>query len=134
MEAVEHPVHGRALIRDNKPMREAVLERCLAGMSPRGWYETLNRRVFFWVDGRWMLRLLGARAYRNRPHLVLELDTAGLLRRHAEGVTLSAINSGAAFAMNPAPRGPDTFRRIEDHPPGQGGRRARRGLRCPGRR
>ena len=134
MEAVEHPVHGRALIRDNKPMREAVLERCLAGMSPREWYETLNRRVFFWVDGRWMLRLLGARAYRNRPHLVLELDTAGLLRRHAEDVTLSAINSGAAFAMNPAPRGPDTFRRIEDHPPGQGGRRARRGLRCPGRR
>ena len=39
-----------------------------------------------------------------------------LLRRHAEDVTLSAINSGATCAMNPAPRGPGTFRRIEDYP------------------
>src|SRR3712207_2414875 len=120
MEAVEHPVHGRALIRDNKPMQETVLERCLTGgMTPRRWYETLNRRVFFWVDGRRLLRLLGARAYRDRPHLVLELDSAALLRRHAEDVTLSAINSGATFAMNPAPRGPDTYRRIGDHPRGK---------------
>jgi hypothetical protein len=42
-----------------------------------------------------------------------------LLLRHAEDVTLSAINSGATFAMNPAPRGPDTFRRIGDHPRGK---------------
>jgi hypothetical protein len=116
MEAIEHPDHGRAVIRDNKPMQEAVLERCLTGMGTREWYETLNRRVFFWVDSRRLLRLLGARAYRDRPHLVLELDTAELLRRHAEDVALSAINSGATFAMNPAPRGPDTFRRIGDHP------------------
>jgi hypothetical protein len=114
--AIESPEHGRALIRDNKPMQEKVLERCLTGMIPREWYETLNRRVFFWVDRKRLIKLLGARAYRDRPHLVLELDTAGLLRRYAEDVTLCAINSGATFAMNPAPRGPDTFRRIEDHP------------------
>src|SRR5918998_1689797 len=115
-EAVDHPEHGRALIRDNKPMQESVLERCLTGMSAREWYETLNCRVFFWVDRKRLVKLLGARAYRDRPHLVLELDTAMLLRRHAEDVTLSAINSGATFAMNPAPRGPGTFRRIEDYP------------------
>lgn len=119
IEAIEHPEHGRALIRDNKPMQETVLERCLTGMTPREWYETLNRKVFFWVDRRRLLKLLGAKAYRNRPHLVLELDTAELLRRHAEEVTLSAINSGATFAMNPAPRGPETFRRIGDHPGGR---------------
>ncbi|QIN82639.1 hypothetical protein GBA63_08280 [Rubrobacter tropicus] len=119
MEAIEHPEHGRALIWDNKPMQETVLERCLTGMTPREWYETLNRRVFFWLDRRRLLRLLCARAYRDRPHLVLELDTAELLRRHAEDVTLSAINSGATFAMNPAPRGPHTFRRVEDHPRGK---------------
>lgn len=113
---IEHPEHGLALIRDNKPMRERTLGRCLTGMSPREWYETLNRRVFFWVDRGRLLRLLGARAYRDRPHLVLELDTAGLVRAHAEEVTLSAINSGATFSMNPAPRGPDTFRRVGDHP------------------
>ena len=116
MEAVGHPEHGRALIRDNKPMQETVLERCLTGMTAREWYETLNRRVFFWVDRKRLLKLLGAQAYRDRPYLVLELDTAMLLRRHAGDMTLSAINSGATFAMNPAPRGPGTFRRIEGYP------------------
>lgn len=119
IEVIEHLRHGRAQIRDNKPMQETVLERCLTGMTPREWYETLNRRVFFWVDRGRLIRLLGARAYRERPHLVLELDTAELLRRYSEDVTLSAINSGATFAMNPAPRGPHTFLRIEDHPRGK---------------
>jgi hypothetical protein len=115
---IEHPEHGRVLVRDNKPMQEKVLERCLVSMSPREWYETLNRRVFFWVDRSRLLRLLGARAYRDRPHLVLELETAELVRRHAPRVSLSGINSGATFSMNPAPRGPETFRCIADHPQG----------------
>ena len=114
--AVEHPEHGRALIRDNTPMQERSLQRCLTDMSPREWYETLNRRVFFWVDRKRLRKLLEAKAYRDRPHLVLELDTEELLRPHGDDVTLSAINSGATFAMNPAPRGPDTFRRIEYYP------------------
>jgi hypothetical protein len=113
---LEHPEHGVALVRDNKPMQEKALEKCLYGMTPREWYELLNRRVFFWVERKRLLKLLGARAYRDRPHLVLEVDTAKLLERHADRVTLSPINSGATFAMNPASRGPDTFRRIVDHP------------------
>ncbi|MBA4114897.1 MAG: hypothetical protein H0X71_00310 [Rubrobacter sp.] len=116
---LEHPKHGTALVRDNKPMQEKALERCLVEMTPREWYEHLNRRVFFWVEWKRLLKLLGARAYRDRPHLVLEVDTAELLRRHAEKATLSPINSGATFAMNPAPRGTDTFRRIADHPEGK---------------
>ena len=116
---VEHPEHGVTFIRDNKPMQEKALERCLLGMTPREWYEHLNRRVFFWVERKRLLKLLGARAYRDRPHLVLEVDTAGLLERHAERASLSPINSGATFALGPAPRGPDTFRRIADHPDGK---------------
>ena len=113
---IRHPEHGRALVRDNKPMQEKALGRCLIGMEPTEWYETLNRRVFFWVDRRRLIRLLGARAYRDRPHLVLELDTEQLMRRHWWRVSLSGINSGATFSMNPASRGPGTFRRIADHP------------------
>jgi hypothetical protein len=113
--SIEHLEHGTAVIRDNKPMQEKALRRCLIGMSPREWYEHLNRRVFFWVEQRRLLKLLNARAYRERPHLVLEVDASALLRRHADRVTLSPINSGATFVMNPAPRGPDTFRRIADH-------------------
>lgn len=116
MVRVEHPVHGEAWIRDNKPMLDGVLRRCLTGMEPQEWYRTLNRRVFFWPDRRRLIKLLGARAYRDRPHLVLRVDTAELLRRHADRVTLSPINSGATFTMNPAPRGPDTFRSVEEHP------------------
>lgn len=116
MVRIEHPEHGTATIRDNKPMLESALRRCLGGMEPREWYETLNRRIFFWPDRKRLLKLLGARAYRHRPHLVLEVDTAELLRRHAACVALSSINSGATFTMNPAPRGPDTFRSIAEHP------------------
>jgi hypothetical protein len=116
---VVHPHYGTAFVRDNKPIQEKALERCLLGMTPREWYEHLNRRVFFWVERKRLLKLLGARAYRDRPHLVLEVETAGLLERHAERVTLSPINSGATFALGPAPRGPDTFRRVVDHPDGE---------------
>ena len=116
---IEHPVLGKALVRDNKPMQEKTLEKCLVGMTPREWYETLNRRVFFWVDEGRLKKLLGARAYRDRPHLVLEMSTAELLRRHHDRVLLSPINSGATFTMNPAPRGPDTFKSILDHPEGK---------------
>ena len=116
---LEHTEHGRALVQDNKPMHESVLERCLAGMTPREWYETLNRRVFFWVERKRLVRLLGAKAYRDRPHLVLELETAESLRRHEEKVSVSPINSGATFTMNRTPRGPNTFRRIGDHPRGK---------------
>ena len=109
MAEVERPELGTALVRDNKPMQEGALSRCLIGMTPREWYENLNRRVFFWVNRERLFRLLCARPYRERPHFVLEVETSGLLERHAGRVSLSPINSGATFAMNPAPRGPDTF-------------------------
>jgi hypothetical protein len=96
-------------------MQEKALEKCLSEMTPREWYVHLNRRVFFWVERKRLLKLLGARAYRDSPHLVLEVETPGLLKRHAERVLLSPINSGATFALGPAPRGPETLRRIAEH-------------------
>lgn len=111
-----HPEHGVAWVRDNKPMQEKTLMKCLVGMAPREWYETLNRRVFFWVDEQRLMKLLNAKAYRERPHLVLEIDTAGLLQRHARRVTLSGINSGATFPLGPVQRGSHTFESIADFP------------------
>ena len=99
-------------------------------MTPREWYETLNLRIFLWVDGRRLLKLLGASAYRARPHLVLELDTAGLLLHYENDVTLSASVSGATFVRD-EPRSLRT-RNVPRHrgsPQRQGRRRARRGLR-----
>lgn len=113
---ISHSAHGAARIRDNKPLQDKALEKCLSGMSVPQWYESLNRRVFFWVSWKRLERLLGARAYRDRAHLILELDTASLVAAHARSISLSPINSGATFSMGPAARGPETFRRIEDCP------------------
>lgn len=41
---ITHATHGRAIIRDQKPMSEKALLKCLVGTTPRQWYELLNRR------------------------------------------------------------------------------------------
>ena len=112
---IHHPRHGVAIIRDQAPMRESALERCLEGVSLRAWYELLNRRAFFWVTEARVETLLGARLYRNQEHTVLTIDTASLLARHADRVTLSPINSGNTL-YNPPSRGQHTFRSIADYP------------------
>jgi len=118
--AVEHPKLGKATIRDQGPMHsDAVVARFLDDLTPAEWYRTLNSRVFFWLTEERLERLLGAGAYRSRPHMVLKLDTAALLERHLEQVTLSPINSGAIFPGGRTRRGPQTFSRFEDYPWGQ---------------
>jgi adenylate kinase family enzyme len=112
---ISHVRLGIAVIRDQKPMSDAALRKCLQGMTPREWYETLNRRVFFWLNRGRLLRLLSARAYRNRRHCVLTLDTGRMLERHLERITLSPINSGCTVP-NPQPRGPDTFLPVAYYP------------------
>ena|SRR5208282_3252377 len=71
---ISHPRLGDAVVRDQKPMSDKALRRCLQNMEPREWYETLNRKVFFWLTRERLLTLLSARAYRNREHCVLTLD------------------------------------------------------------
>jgi hypothetical protein len=122
---ISHPVHGTALIRDQKPMTDSGLQRALRdGLSPREWYQIINRKVFFWVNASRLDTLLRAQAYRGTPHLVLTVDTAALLGRHLDRVTLSPMNSGATRPM-PHPRGRDTFLGLDEYPFMD---RARRGL------
>lgn len=94
---IEHQKHGRAVIRDQKPMREKTLLKCLDGETPRRWYEFLNKRVFLWATSHRLESLLKARAYRNKEHIVLKVDTAKLLSRYGEKVLLSPINSGSTI-------------------------------------
>lgn len=113
---IHHAVLGTAVVRDQKPMSDADLRRCLlGGMSPREWYELLNAKVFFWLTEGRLETLLGARAYRDRPHIVLVLDTASLLEDYGEVTWLSPMNSGCTkpFAH---PRGPRTFHRLATYP------------------
>lgn len=106
---IRHPIHGAAVIRDQKPMRPASLAGCLNdGLTPSDWYRLLNRRVFLWPTAERVTTLLAAAAYRDRPHLVLAVDTASLLADGQHEVTVSRINSGSAF-RKPARRGLATF-------------------------
>ncbi|HTD84451.1 MAG TPA: hypothetical protein VK648_11745 [Gemmatimonadaceae bacterium] len=113
---ITHEVYGSAVIRDQKPMSDAGLVRALiGGLKPRDWYRLLNSRVFFWLKRERLLRLLGAKAYRDDSHTVLEVDTAALLARHSEHVYLCPLNSGCTKPM-PFLRGADTFLRVEHYP------------------
>jgi hypothetical protein len=113
---ISHKKHGKAVIRDQKPMRESALLKCLEHpYKPRDWYRTLNANVFFWLDKRRLDDLLGAKAYRDRHHCVLSLDCKALVTLHTDAILLSPMNSGATL-YDPLPRGATTFLPIIDFP------------------
>lgn len=112
---IAHPRYGPAVIRDQIPMRESSLEQCLDGMTPRQWYELLNGKVFFWATKQRLLQLLSARAYRDRTHSVLTVDTQQLVAQYSKTLRLSPINSGSTI-YKPQPRGRQTFQLIPDYP------------------
>jgi len=106
-------VHGRVVIRDQKPLSETKLAKCLRdGLTVQEWLRLLNGKVFFWVDERRLEGLRQARAYRSKRQLVLTVDTSALLERHAERITLSNMNTGTTspFAH---PRGVSTFSSLD---------------------
>lgn len=104
-----------ATLRDQKPMSDRALDRCLTGgLTPPDWYRLLNGKVFLWLSEARLAKLLGAAPYRARDHDVLEIDTARLIAAYRDAITLSPINSGSTI-RNPALRGPDTFRTIADY-------------------
>lgn len=113
---IDSAAHGGAVIRDQIPLREAVLMRVLEDeLEPAGWYRILNSFVFFWPTSARLDTLLSARAYRDRIHTVLTFDTRTLLAAHGERVYLSPINSGATL-FDARPRGLSTFKRPDDYP------------------
>ena len=105
-----------AVIRDNKPMSDSALQKCLQdGLTPHQWYKILNGKSFLWLHKKRLHRLLEAKPYRNRGHTILTFDTASLVATHRDRILLSPINSGSTI-MNPRPRGNDTFQSIEAYP------------------
>ena len=113
---ITHPLHGTAVIRDQKPMSDKALRRALRGsLSPADWYRILNRMVFFWLTEKRLKRLLEAIEYRDKRQTVLTIDTARLLERHGHRVRLSPMNSGNTRPY-PHPRGRDTFLPLSEYP------------------
>lgn len=113
---LEHPRYAGAVIRDQKPMSDAGLRRCLLGnLEPSDWYELLNGHVFFWSTKARLHKMTGARAYKNDIHVIVVVDTASLLESHLDNVFLSHMNSGCT-APFPHPRGRSTFRSPDRYP------------------
>ncbi|QZH73956.1 MAG: hypothetical protein JY451_09280 [Erythrobacter sp.] len=105
-----------AVVRDQKPMTDNALLKCLqGGMSPEDWYRLLNGRTFFWLAAERVRGLTRAVAYRKEPQTVITLCTKSLVAVHESDIWLSPLNSGATLYV-PQARGPDTFKRIADFP------------------
>jgi hypothetical protein len=113
---ITHNKYGRAVVRDQKPMRESSLLNCLTKpLTPRDWYRILNRNVFFWLDSRRLNGLLGAKPYRNKRHCVLTVDSGHLITAYEKEITLSPMNSGSTL-YDPLSRGLETFLPIAEFP------------------
>ena len=110
-----HPVHGTAILRDQKPLSERNLARCLTDCNAATWYSILNQRVFFWLDRQRLMTLMSAAEYSGKLHTVIQADTAELVRRHGERIELAHMNTGNTRPF-PHPRGRSTFRRMADYP------------------
>jgi len=106
----------RAVIRDQIPMSDAGLRRCLpTDLEPSDWYRILNSKAFFWLSEERLHKLTGARAYRDYEHDVLEVNTRSLIEAHRETIWLCPINSGCTKPM-PRERDESVFARIPDYP------------------
>jgi hypothetical protein len=112
---VDHPVLGRIVVRDQKLINMATLEKALPSlMSADDWLGILNRRVFFFPTDEAVERLRSSRAYKDGTHTVLIVDTESLLSAHRHRVELASINTGSATGgRTPGKRARDTFQPIE---------------------
>lgn len=113
---IQHPKYGKAVIRDqaplcDKPEKGIYLEQCLVGVTIQEYCKFLNRKSFFWAQIKplnWMLK-----AYRFKAQWVIVVNTASLLSRHADKISLSHMNSGSI--LNGQKRGIDIFKSISDY-------------------
>lgn len=113
---ISHPLHGKAVVRDQKPMDDVGLKRALQdNLTPPDWYRILNRKVFFWLTIDRLERMLGAQAYKNQRHLVLTIKAATILKANAKRIELCRMNSGCTKPF-PHPRGLQTFKSIGEYP------------------
>jgi hypothetical protein len=82
------------LIRDQRPMPPAALQRCLSvNLSPADWYELLNGHVFFWID---LERLDRQRQACTTPQYIMTIDATRLLTHYASRAAVTPFNTGNA--------------------------------------
>jgi hypothetical protein len=118
-----HESFGSVVIRDQAPISDAKLARCLNGMTTAEWYRMLNGFVFLWPSVERRNGMLAS--YKHQPHDVLTIDSQKLLAQYSDQLRLSPINSGST-QYNAVLRGRNTFVRINDCPFSEWRRRRRK--------
>lgn len=115
---ITHPVLGSAVVPDQPALDARALQRSLGGTKASAWLELLAARVSFFVQPERLKALPNSRISRNRPSLLVIVDSASLLAAHADRVELCRIDPGAAQSRSAQPRGRDTFQTLEEfrHP------------------
>jgi hypothetical protein len=111
---IVHERHGCAVIRNNSII-ETKLRTALKGCTLEQWYRLLNKYVFFWPSRERLQTFLCARAYRDRPHAVLTLETLPFVRKYELRIVLSPMNSGNTQPIA-YERSPETFKKMRDYP------------------
>jgi len=115
-EEIVHPIYGRALLRDQKPLNEKKLAKVLQdGLSPEDWLRLLNRKAFFWAHEGRLGKLQNAREYQGDRQTIIVVDASRLIERHGHRITLCLMNSGATRPMA-RERGLYTFLPIDEYP------------------
>ena len=110
---LEHLKLPRAVIRDQLPMDDVGLRRCLPPhIQPSDWYRLLNGKVFFWLTRARLRTLVNARPYRGRPHDVIEVSTRKLVEAHYDRIWFCPMNSGCTKPW-PHPRDGPPFGRYQ---------------------
>lgn len=115
---LDHPEHGVAWIRDQRPLSVSVLARMLDDMTVTQYLHRLNSLVFLWADHERLERLWSTARYASTAQVVLELDTASILEAHRDDVVLTRINTGATRGPS-GRRGTHTFPSVADFPAGR---------------
>ena len=113
--SINHPIHGTAVVRDQRPMPPHTLAPLLEGLTPREWYQLINRKSFFWVTTDRLNRFLNAAPYRNKTHDVITVDTRALVVSHVGRISLAPFNTGVSSFGPPHRRGMNTFQSVEDY-------------------
>lgn len=113
---LEHPQHGKAVVRDQGPLYEPTLSERLDGLSVQEWLALLNERVFFFLRRDRVMELVNARAYRQKPCVIISVDTASLIETYEQSIELARINTGFARPNVPGRRNRATFAPIAAYP------------------
>ena len=112
---ITHAKHGKATIRDQKPLNRSKLEKCLIDCT----FQAIARHVkfasLFWLTLDRLQTLMCAHQYCKKTHTVLILDTLRLATDFNQSITLAPMNTGNTrpFAH---PRGLATFSPMKDYP------------------